>query len=103
MIDLGPRHMEMVKAILAAHVSHAAVWAFGSRVNGSAETYSDLDLVVVAREKLDQRVLNRLRETFEESTLPMRVDVLDWHRLNASFQELIKGCNVLVQQADSKS
>ena len=31
---------------------------------------------------LDWRTLGRLKEAFEESDLPMRVDVLDWHAIS---------------------
>ena len=79
MIDLRPHHLETVRQILAHYVPQCEVRAFGSRANWTAKDYSDLDLVVVASGKLSEDTLLRhLKEAFEESELPFRVDVLDW-------------------------
>src|SRR2546429_672965 len=55
MIDLPAEHLDMVKGILAAHVPNAEVRAFGSRVRGRPQRFSDLDLVLVDREPIDRR------------------------------------------------
>jgi uncharacterized protein len=72
------------------HVPECEVRAFGSRVNGAAKNYSDLDLAVVGSGKLSDDTLRRLKEAFEESDLPFRVDVLDWHATSPSFQKVIE-------------
>ena len=73
--------------------------AFGSRAAWTAKDYSDLDLAVVGAGPLDWRTLGRLKEAFEESSLPMRVDVLDWHAIPDSFRQVIERGYVVVQQA----
>ena len=90
MIDLAPRHLETVRRILAEHVPECEVRAFGSRVNGAVKIYSDLDLAVVGSGKLSDDTLRCLKEAFEESDLPFRVDVLDWHAISASFRKVIE-------------
>jgi len=99
MIDLPPEHLERVRAILREHVPEAQVWAFGSRVNGTARPHSDLDLVVVADAELPRRAYYRLLDAFEESDLPIRVDVLDWYRIDAEFQAIIRRRHVLIVPA----
>lgn len=89
MIDLTPAQLESVRRILALHAPDCEVRVFGSRVNGTAKKYSDLDLVLVASQKLDFDRMRLLREAFEDSDLTIRVDVLDWHALSSSFQEII--------------
>ncbi len=89
MIDMNPSHLGTVKAILAEHVPECEVRAFGSRATWTAKDYSDLDLAVLGEGPLDWKTLSRLKEAFEESDLPMRVDVLDWHAISASFREVI--------------
>ena len=81
-IDLNPNHLATVKSILAEHVPECEVRAFGSRATWTAKDYSDLDLAVVGEGPMDWRTLGRLKEAFEESALPMRVDVLDWHAIS---------------------
>ena len=90
MIDLSPDHLSTVKAILAEHVPECEVRAFGSRATWTAKDYSDLDLALVGEEPLDWTTLGRLKEAFEESDLPMRVDVLDWRAISESFRNVIE-------------
>jgi predicted nucleotidyltransferase len=98
MINLRPDHLEIVKNILAAHVPEAEVRAFGSRVTSTAVDYSDLDLVIVGDRKTDRQTLYLLEEAFEESELPFRVDVLDWHRISESFRKVIGAGYEVVQE-----
>ena len=97
-VDLNPNHLGTVKAILAEHVPECEVRAFGSRATWTAKDYSDLDLAVVGEGPLDWRTLDRLKEAFEESDLPMRVDVLDWHNTSESFREVIEREYEVLQQ-----
>jgi predicted nucleotidyltransferase len=90
MINLAPGHLEKVRTILRKHVPKCEVRAFGSRVNGTPKDYSDLDLAVVGSGKLSDDTLRRLKEAFEESDLPFRVDVLDWHATSPEFQKVIE-------------
>ena len=98
MIDLNPNHLAIVKRILADHVPECEVWAFGSRASWTAKDYSDLDLAIVGDRPLDWRTLGLLKEAFEESDLPMRVDVLDWHDIVESFQRVIERYYVVLQE-----
>jgi len=89
MINLTQQQLEIVKNILHEYVPDAEVRAFGSRVTNKVKAYSDLDLVVLPSTKLDLKILYRLRDAFEESELPFRVDVLDWYRITDSFKKII--------------
>ena len=99
-VDLNPNHLATVEAILAEHVPECEVRAFGSRATWTARDYSDLDLAVVGEGPLDWRTLSRLKEAFEESDLPMRVDVLDWHAISQSFRKMIERDYAVVQEGD---
>ena len=39
-----------------------------------------------------------LKEAFEESRLPFRVDVLDWHTISESFRKVIKAQYKVIQE-----
>lgn len=86
---MDARGLDTVKQILAQHVPDCEVRAFGSRVHGTAKPYSDLDLAVVGPGRLPRDRVRCLEEAFEESTLPIRVDVLDWHAISPGFQAVI--------------
>ena len=101
MIDLSPAHLAIVERILAEHVPECEVQAFGSRATWNAKDYSDLDLAVIGEGPLPREAIARLKEAFEESRLPMRVDVVDWHAIADGFREAIESECVVVQKAAS--
>ena len=98
MIDLNPNHLATVERILTKHVPECEVRTFGSRATWTAKDYSDLDLAVVGEGPLDRRTLGQLKEAFEESSLPMRVDVLDWYAISESFREVIERDYVVLRE-----
>ena len=98
MIDLAPTHLKTVRRLLAAHVPECEVRAFGSRVAWTAKNHSDLDLAVKGDSKLAPARLRQLREAFEESTLPFRIDLLDWHSISENFRSVIQKQFVVLQQ-----
>ena len=96
MIDVPSDKLITVKKILAKHVPGLEVRVFGSRINGQAKSYSDLDLAIVGKEKIPQKILIKLKEDFQESSLPFRIDVLDWHRISPEFQKIIAQKYILI-------
>ncbi len=100
MIDLNSKHLETIQRILAEHVPKCEVRAFGSRVKWTAKDYSDLDLAVVGSELLSRRQLRRLTEAFEESDVPIRVDVVDWQSLSDWFKQVIAAEYKVIQKAE---
>lgn len=96
-LDLAPRHLEMVLDILKRRVPDREVWAFGSRVTGRARRYSDLDLAVIGEERLPLRLEADLKDDFEESDLPIRVDVVDWAAASPEFQEIVAARKIVLQ------
>jgi type I restriction enzyme S subunit len=85
-IDLAAEHLVEVRRILARVVPGCEVRAFGSRVTGGAQRYSDLDLALVGAAPVNPRQLEALRDAFSASDLPMTVDVLDWAALGKEFR-----------------
>lgn len=89
MIDLEPTQLTEVKTILERLLPDTKVWAFGSRIQGTAQRYSDLDLVIVGSEPCDWRQIEQLKEAFSASNLPFSVDIIDWHAIDESFRNII--------------
>ena len=90
MIDVPDHHLRTIKRILAEYVGDCEVRAFGSRGNGTAKEHSDLDLAIVGKSKIERRVKMLLREAFEESDLPFRVDVIDYNTVSEAFRAIIE-------------
>jgi len=102
MIDVAEYDLETIKRILAKYAADCEVRAFGSRVDWTAKDYSDLDLAIIAQGKIDRRTMALLREAFEESKLPFRVDVLDWHAISGEFRTLIANQYETIQSPKQK-
>ncbi len=98
MLELSPKQLSMVQDILASCVPDREIWAFGSRVKGTAKPYSDLDLVIMGETELPTRQRNQLTEAFQESDLSVRVDFIEWATISLSFRELIRQKYVVLQK-----
>jgi len=90
MIDIESKYLAMIKNILVIHVPECEVWVFGSRVTGKARKYSDIDLVLIGKEKLEWHLMEAVRNDLSESDLPFMVDLLDWHDISDSFRQVIR-------------
>lgn len=84
-LEMTAAQFAEVTALLARHLPDTEVWAYGSRAAFRARPQSDLDLVVLATPEQREAVC-ALREAFEESTLPFRVDVLVWDDMPETFR-----------------
>jgi type I restriction enzyme S subunit len=89
MPDLTPEQLAEVRAILAAHIPDRDVYAFGSRAVGRARRHSDLDLAIDGPAPLDLGVRAWLREAFEESSLPFRVDIVELCEVEPGFRGIV--------------
>ena len=97
--DLDQGDLAKVLHILATHVPDRIVWAFGSRVGGTAKDFSDLDLAILGDKPVPHAVLADLSEAFRESDLPFKVDVIDWTTTQDHFRHIIEQQYVVLQEA----
>lgn len=97
LLDVRPDHLRLVQEILRKHVPEAEVWVFGSRAKWLARDTSDLDLCIRGDVPLSFEKMGALREAFEESDLPWKVDVVDWATTSESFRKIIDRDKVEVQ------
>ncbi len=66
------------------------VYLFGSRATGTARASSDLDIGILPTGPVPADTLARLHETFEDSTIPYEVDVVDLSRVTPEFRERVQ-------------
>ncbi len=93
MIDLKKSELDTINEILNEKKSKIQVLAFGSRVNGRAKKYSDLDLVLKGDDVIDWEELELLKDKFSQSDLPFMVDIVDWFSISEKFKNIIeKSC-----------
>ena len=71
------------------------VFLFGSRARGDEEEGSDADLAV-SGEKIDRCDLSLIREQWEYSTIPVKLDLVDLKNINSALTEQIEKEKVLL-------
>lgn len=89
-IHLDSKYLNIVKYILNKNSLSGCVYAFGSRVRGDHNKYSDLDLVVKLNETLDPAQLAKVKAELEQSDLPITVDLIEWTKISQEFRNKIK-------------
>jgi predicted nucleotidyltransferase len=98
-LDVSETNLAIVRGILRRYLPAVEVRAFGSRVQGTAKRFSDLDLVVVSDSGLPARLSALIADAFAESELPFRVDLLDANVVAPGFRESALASSVIVQAA----
>lgn len=90
MIHLEEKHLAIVRSILSNHLDAAVkVLVFGSRVTGKHKPFSDLDLCLKGHQTLSLETITALNDDFEDSDLPIRIDLVDWNSITPEFQKII--------------
>jgi len=89
MIRLEEKDRKIVDEILNKYLKGVEVRVFGSRITDNIKKYSDLDLAIVGKDKIDFKLMNKLIEEFEYSDLNIRVDLLDYKAISESFRKVI--------------
>ena len=76
-----------VRAIIDSVLPGAEVWVFGSRATGHARPFSDLDLLLTQPRSLSWLQRADLRDAFEASELPFKVDVVEAEGLSGGIKD----------------
>ena len=84
-IDISSAEKKIILSLIKTHLPNTTVWAYGSRATWSARPKSDLDLVAFASADQKNAVYD-LKEAFEESDLPFRVDFFVWDQVPDEFR-----------------
>lgn len=90
MIQLDQTQLKLVKRILNASIPERRVVAFGSRVQGMAWPYSDLDRVILGNEPVEADTLSELKYALAVSDLSIQVNVRELCALSPSFRRVIE-------------
>ena len=76
---LDHKNINEIQALLTEHLKEKdnySIYFFGSRATSQYRQYSDLDLWINSTPSLSTTELGQLRELFEESNLPIKVDLV---------------------------
>lgn len=96
-LQIEEEELEIIQVILQNYLPNIPVWAFGSRVKGTAGKYSDLDLALITDIPLSFLQLANLEQAFSDSNLAWKVDLLDWASTSESFKRIVSENYVVIQ------
>ena len=63
------------------------VFIFGSRATGKARKFSDYDIGIEGKKPIAWETMALVKEMFEESDLPFKVDLVDFSLVSDKFRE----------------
>ena len=64
------------------------LFLFGSRAVGQSGKFSDYDVGILGKKSLPLHLLSLIKEAFEESDFPFRVDVVDFSLTSTKFRKI---------------
>lgn len=73
----------------------AELYMYGSRVKGTENRGSDIDLAVKSVE-LSPAALSRIRESLHESHIPFKIDLVELSKVNEAFRKEIEKDGILI-------
>ncbi len=88
MINLDEKYINFIKASISRYLPDCKIFIFGSRVKGTAKKYSDIDIALNSK-NLDENILLKIQNEFENSTLPYEVDIIDINNISETFKNHI--------------
>ena len=89
-LDLDAKYVDFIKDAAGRFLPDAEVFVYGSRTQGKALAYSDVDIALKSSEKIPIEKVLRLKAYFENSTFPYKVDVIELNNIKESFYRIIK-------------
>ena len=63
-----------------------AVFLFGSRADNTAHQRSDIDIGILGKQALPAFIKLDIEEKLEESNIPLRVDFVDFYKIDKAFK-----------------
>lgn len=82
--------------ILKEYSDKYSFYYYGSRVKGTFNKTSDLDILIKGEQEMPLKDLVELKEKFDESRLPYIVNFTDYNSIDERFYNLIKADLVLI-------
>lgn len=87
-LDLADRYVDFIRNTITSILPDVEIFIYGSRVQGKAREYSDVDIALKGDIAFNN--LLKLRALFEDSTFPYKVDVVDLDSLTPEFLNIIE-------------
>ncbi|MDR2603169.1 MAG: nucleotidyltransferase domain-containing protein [Puniceicoccales bacterium] len=101
MINIEPKHFSGIVSILEEFLpKNVSVSIFGSRINGRARRFSDVDLCLKSDDTISNEIISHLKEAFSLSDLPYGVDIVVYSKCTDAFRAIIDANSIEIYPKD---
>lgn len=83
--DLGDRDIKVIH--------------FGSRAKGKEHRTSDYDIALYGKKPIEGKVLRKIKEDLENSTIPYKIDIVDFSIVSEELRKQIKKDGIIWKPA----
>ena len=77
---LNKRYQDTLISIIKKHIPGCTIYLFGSRALDKQYSGSDIDIALDAGKIIDHDKLIAIQLDFDETTIPMEMDLVDLHQ-----------------------
>ena len=85
MIDLDEKYITFIKETIIKYLPDCSIYLFDSRTKGCEKKYSDIDIALNCN-NLNENIMLKIKNEFENSTLPYEVDIVDLNNISEVFK-----------------
>jgi predicted nucleotidyltransferase len=84
-----PEVKDKVITIITSELgSNVGIFLFGSRSQNMNKTFSDFDIGIIDSMPIERHKIAKIREALEESTIPYKIDLVDFHSVSPTFKAI---------------
>jgi uncharacterized protein len=87
---VSPKYKNKLIQIIRMYLPTCKIFLFGSRAKGTHTTGSDIDIAIDNITEISNKIMGKIKEEIEASTIPFFVDVVDIHAVTNEMKEQIK-------------
>lgn len=84
-LDLQDKYITFIRQTILGVLPDVEIFIFGSRVQGKAKEYSDVDIALRSNSLISFTDILKLKGLFQDSTFPYKVDIVDLNSLDEKF------------------
>jgi type I restriction enzyme S subunit len=89
-IGITEQEQQIIIDILNKYFDKYSFYYYGSRVKGTFEKNSDLDILIKGNSEMPLSLLGEIKEDFDNSKLPYVVNFSDYYSLDKDFYSRIE-------------
>ncbi len=84
---LNKKYKDELISIIHKHVPECVIYLFGSRATDKEYMGSDIDIALDTGKEIDHTKLLAIQLDFDETTIPMEMDLVDLHNVSQELKD----------------